>query len=80
MHTADLILKIYLVVVAVDVGLGWVQPDPTRPPRRFTHLLTEPPQAIIRRLILPRWTWGWDFSPVILVVLLGVLRVSFLNP
>lgn len=80
MRAADLVLKIYLVVVALDLGLGWVQPDPARPPRRLTHALTEPPQRLLRKLIPARWTGGWDLSPLILIVLLGVFRVLFLHP
>ena len=75
MNAVLLTIQLYLLLLAVDVGLGWVQPDPTRWPRRGTHLLTEPPQALVRRLIRPSWTGGWDLSPLWLIGALGVLRV-----
>ncbi len=48
MHAAILAIELYLLLVVVDVLLAWIQEDPTRVPRRFTHLLTEPFQRPIR--------------------------------
>lgn len=75
MSSLVLLLQLYLVVVLVDVGLGWVQPDPLRWPRRATHLLTEPPQALARRLLQPSRTGSWDLSPLVVIGALGILRV-----
>ena len=75
MSTLVLSLQLYLVVILMDVGLGWVQPDPKRWPRRGTHLLTEPPQVLVRRLLRPSLTGGWDLSPLVVIGALGVLRV-----
>lgn len=70
-----LLIQLYLLIVALDVGLGWVQVDPMRWPRRGTHLLTEPPQSLIRRVIRPDRLAGWDLSPLVVIGALGVLRV-----
>lgn len=75
MSTVVLILQLYLVVILVDVGLAWVQPEPGRWPRRATHMLTEPPQALVRRVLVPARTGGWDLSPLVVIGALGVLRV-----
>ena len=75
MSTLVLTLQLYLVLILVDVGLGWVQTDPGRWPRRATHLLTEPPQALVRRGLQPSRTGGWDLSPLVVIGALGVLRV-----
>ncbi len=63
------------LVVAVDVVLGWVQEDPGRWPRRLTHALTEPALRPLRRInsILP--FRGVDWSPVVLIAGLTVLKV-----
>lgn len=70
-----LAVQLYLLLTAVDVVLAWLQEDPRRWPRRLTHLLTEPVQAPLRRLLPPRLTGGWDLSPVVVVAILGALRV-----
>ena len=75
MSALILIIQLYLLLTVVDVFLGWVQTDTARLPRRITHLLTEPPQALARRLLSPRWTGGLDLSPLLVIGALGVLRV-----
>ena len=80
METAALVIQLYLVVVVLDVVLAWFQVDPTRPPRRFTHALTEPPQAVLRPLLSRLPTGGWDISPLVVMAILGVIRVRLLLP
>lgn len=80
MGAVVLAIQLYIVLIVVDVLLGWVQLDPRRPPRRWTHLLTEPPQAMLRAMIPPLASRGLDWSPIVLVVLLGALRVWLLLP
>ena len=75
MSVPVLIIQLYLLVVVLDVLLAWVQPDARRWPRRGTHLLTEQPQALIRRVLSPARTGGWDLSPLVLIGALGGLRV-----
>jgi len=75
MSALVLLIQLYLLLIVVDIGLGWVQPDPGRWPRRATHLLTEPPQALVRRLIHPEHTGGWDLSPLAVIGAMCVLRV-----
>lgn len=80
MHALDSLLKIYAVVVIVDMLLAWVQPDPRLLPRRLTHLVTEPIQQAMRLAVAPRWTAGWDLSPILVLVAIGVVRVGVLRP
>lgn len=75
MHALVLAIELYLVIVCVDVLLAWVQTDPRRWPRRATHALTEPPQALVRRGLARLPTAGWDLSPVAVVLLLGAVRL-----
>jgi uncharacterized protein YggT (Ycf19 family) len=73
------IIQVYALIVVVDVGLAWLQP-PDRWPRRALHALTEPPQALLRRALPPRWTGGLDLSPLVLLVGLGGLRIWWIQP
>ena len=70
-----MVVALASLVVAVDVVLGWVQEDPDRWPRRLTHSLTEPALRPLRRLnsLLP--LRGVDWSPVLLIAGLTVLKV-----
>ena len=70
-----LLIECYLLVVVLDVLLAWVQPDPSRWPRRLGHVLTEPVQRPLRVLLGRLPLRGWDVSAVVLVLLLGILRV-----
>ncbi len=80
MLALDLVVKLYLVVLTLDVLLGWIQPDPGRMPRRVTHALTEPPQRVLRALFPARLSGGWDLSPLLLMALLGGVRVLWIHP
>lgn len=75
MHAAILAIELYLVVIAVDVLIAWVQEDPRRWPRRLTHALTEPVQKPLRALLKRVRPNGLDWSPFFVVALLGVVRV-----
>lgn len=79
MHAAILAIELYLVVIAVDVLIAWVQEDPRRWPRRLTHALTEPVQVPLRALVNKVRPNGLDWSPMLVVALLGVLRVMLVR-
>ena len=74
-HAVILTIELYLVVIAVDVLIAWVQEDPRRWPRRLTHALTEPLQVPLRAVLKKVRPDGLDWSPLVVVALLGVLRV-----
>jgi YggT family protein len=66
------LLDIYTVIVLVAVVVSWLQLPPDNPIVKFTRMLTEPALAPIRKLMPPMG--GLDFSPMILLLLLYVLR------
>lgn len=75
MALAIRLVELLILLVAVDLLLGIVQAEPRRWPRRLTHFLTEPPQALLRR-VLPRVGAGqWDLSPLVVIGALGMLRL-----
>jgi uncharacterized protein YggT (Ycf19 family) len=69
---AVLSIELAMLMVLVDLLVGWVQPDTSRPPHRLLHALTEPALRPLRRVSR---AWGWDWSPLVLILLLGALRV-----
>ena len=70
-------MEFYVFVVTLDVLLAWVQENPARWPRRFTHLLTEPVLVLVRRLMGGWQPGGWDLSPVVLIVGLTCIKLGF---
>jgi YggT family protein len=66
------LIDLYSVVVLAAVIMSWVHADRRHPLVQFVFNATEPALAPIRRL-LPSAA-GLDFSPMILLVLLRVLR------
>jgi uncharacterized protein YggT (Ycf19 family) len=73
------ILGLLSLLIALDVALAWVQPDPSRPPRRWTHALTEPLMRPVRRLLPAARTGGWDLSPLVWIAVLGAIRVLIVS-
>ena len=66
------LIDYYSVVVIVAVILSWLQLPPSNQVVRITRMLTEPALAPIRRLVPS--AGGIDFSPLILLVLLQILK------
>lgn len=66
------LIDYYSVVVLVTVILSWFQLPPSNQVVRIARMLTEPALAPIRKLVPP--AGRIDFSPLILLVLLQILR------
>ncbi len=79
MPASLILVELAMLIVVLDLFAGWLQPE-TAFPRRLTHALTEPPQALLRRLLQRLPTAGWDLSPAALLLLLGALRVWMIRP
>ncbi len=69
------LINLYTFIVTAAVILSWVRPDPTNPLVRFLNQTTEPVFRQVRRLLPARWAYGtgFDFSPIIVFILLIVL-------
>ena len=66
------LIDLYTVVVFIAVIISWLQLPPDNPVARFTRMATEPLLVPIRKLVPA--TGGLDFSPLILLILLRVVR------
>jgi YggT family protein len=69
----DLVFRLYELILVVRVILSWVQYHSSHPLVIFIHSVTEPLLAPIRK-ILPTDKIGIDFSPLILLFLLELLK------
>ena len=66
----DWILSIYIWVIIAAAVISWVTPNPYNPVVRLLRRLTEPVLAPLRQLLPPWKTFGLDFSPMIIILLI----------
>ena len=71
-HALVPLIDIYTIVVIIAVVVSWLSLPPDNPFVRVSRALTEPPLSLIRRVVPP--IGGLDFSPMILLILLSILR------
>jgi YggT family protein len=64
------VLNIYTWVIIAAAVISWVTPNPYNPAVRLLRRLTEPVLAPIRQLLPPWKTFGLDFSPMIIILLI----------
>lgn len=76
MDPIGLIFNLFYIVLFIRIIMSWVSPYPrnefVRQVRAISFMLTEPLLAPIRN-VLPA-AGGLDFSPLILILLLGVVE------
>ena len=65
-----LLLDIYTWIIIAAAVISWVSPNPYHPAVRLLRRLTEPVLAPIRQLLPPWKTFGLDFSPMIVILLI----------
>jgi YggT family protein len=75
LYTVTVLLQLYSIVILARVLMSWVNIDPYSPLARTIYDLTEPVLAPVRNM-LPQ-TGMFDFSPVIVLILLQVLAQFF---
>ena len=67
------VLSIYFWIVIGRAVISWVNADPYNPIVRFLHNATDPVFARIRRVV-PLQFSGIDFTPILVLIILGVLQ------
>ena len=67
------VLTIYIYVIIAAAVISWVSPNPHNPVVRLLRRLTEPVLAPIRQLLPPWKTFGLDFSPMIVILLIQLV-------
>lgn len=74
----DLAINIFLFSILIQVILSWINPGTYNPALSLIHSLTEPLLRPARKLIPP--ISGLDFSPIIVMVGLTLLKMLLLPP
>ena len=74
----NLVLVIFMWIVIARAVLSWVSPDPYNPIVRFVHNVTEPVLYRIR-MFIPVSFAGIDFSPIIVILGIVVLKEFVVN-
>ena len=64
------ILNIYIWIVIAAAVISWITPNPYNPIVQLLRRLTEPVLAPLRQLLPPWKTFGLDFSPMIVILLI----------
>ena len=70
----DLAFNIYIFIVIARALISWVSPDPYNPIVRFLHNATDPVLYRLRRLLPFLQAGAFDFSPIVLLVMLSVVQ------
>ena len=80
-NTINILFRIYSFIVLARVILSWFRISPWHPTWgpiiRFIYQVTDPIMEPVRRFIPPMG--GLDFSPIIVLFGLDILRVLVLN-
>ena len=69
----DIGLSVYMWIIIGRAVVSWVNADPYNPIVRFLHSVTEPVLSAVRRN-LPVSYSGFDFSPILVILVIVFLR------
>lgn len=74
-YVVDMLLSVYSFIVVAVCLLSFVNPDPYNPIVRLLRSLTEPVLWRIRKLMPFVYRGGLDFSPVVLLILIQLIKM-----
>lgn len=74
----DLVLKVFLFSIFIQVIISWVNPGSYNPVIGVLHAITEPLLRPARRLLPP--IHGFDLSPIIVIVGLQLISMLVIAP
>ena len=72
-NLVNLVIVAYIWIIIARAIVSWVSPDPYNPIVRFLYRVTEPVLRPVRER-LPTSQMGLDFSPMIVILGLYVLK------
>lgn len=75
----DMAINIYIFIVIARALISWVNPDPYNPIVRFLHNATDPLLYRLRRMLPILQAGAFDFSPIVLLILLSVVQQLIVN-
>jgi YggT family protein len=75
---AALTINIYIGAILIQAVISWINPGTYNPVVTLLHSLTEPLLRPARRLLPPMS--GFDFSPILVLIALNVLKMLVIPP
>ena len=73
LNLVSVAIVIYIYIIIARALISWVSPDPYNPIVRFLYRATEPVLRPVRER-LPTSQMGIDFSPMIVILVLYVVK------
>src|SRR5215471_8904175 len=74
-----LFLGLIEITVVVAALISWVSPDPRNPIVQILYRMTEPILRPFRRILPPGRTGGIDFSPILVILVIILIRSLLMN-
>jgi YggT family protein len=74
----DLLLDVYFYSILIQVIISWINPGSYNPVVSLLYSINEPLLGRARRLIPP--ISGFDFSPIVVVILLKLIGILLVQP
>jgi YggT family protein len=68
------LLQVLEIVLIADAVLSWVLPNKEQFPRSITSQIADPLCAPFRRLLGGDKAGGFDFSPLVVLIVLQIMR------
>jgi YggT family protein len=72
-NVVDLAYRLYVFILFIRIILSWTNTNQWNPVVQWVHRITDPFLYLIRRLV-PLQVGVFDFSPIVALLLLSVLR------
>jgi YggT family protein len=74
----DVVLNIYMWIIIIRALISWVNPDPYN---RIVQVLTKMTEPVLRpiRKLVPPYSVGIDFSPLIAILIILFLQYALIN-
>lgn len=70
----NMLLNLYFWIVVAAALITWVSPSPANPIVRTLRMLTEPVFNKVRRWMPFTYTYGLDFSPVVVLIAIELVN------
>lgn len=78
-YVLDTVLFLYMWIIIIRALLSWVNPDPWNPIVQFLNRVTDPVLYTIRRRMGIAFAGGFDFSPIIAILIIMFLRYAVVD-
>lgn len=75
----EIVLQGYMWIVIISALISWINPDPYNPIVRTLRALTEPLYYRIRKVLPFTYSYGMDFSPIVVLLIIQFLQYALVR-